>query len=109
MQADEMALLAKWTKFLNLAYSEAAFSIGKNYDLCYCNIDSAGFIPDSHFAFLRASGKNAYLVVCNFSCRESRISVRIPPEAVSYLGLGKKTPETIEVTVPGSDCIVRKI
>jgi glycosidase len=109
MQADEMALLDKWRKFLNLAYSEAAFSIGRNFDLCYCNADSAGFNPDCHYAFLRASGQTAFLVVCNFSDSESRISVRIPPEAVSYLGLGKKTPETIEVTVPGSDCIVRKI
>jgi glycosidase len=109
MQADEMALLDKWRKFLNLAYSEAAFSIGRNFDLCYCNADSTGFNPDCHYAFLRASGQTAFLVVCNFSDSESRISVRIPPEAVSYLGLGKKTPETIEVTVPGSDCIVRKI
>lgn len=109
MQEEEMSLLSKWSQFLNLASSEQAFSDGKTFDLCYCNAESSGFIPDRHFAFLRAFRGQAFLVVCNFSSSASKISIKIPPEAVSYLELRKKTPETIKVMVPGDDCVIIKI
>ncbi len=109
MQEEEMSLLSKWSQFLNLASSEQAFSDGKTFDLCYCNAESSGFIPDRHFAFLRAFRGQAFLVACNFSSSASSISIKIPPEAVSYLELSNKTPETIKVMVPGDDCVIIKI
>lgn len=72
-----------------------AFAQGKTYDLCYCQDGS--FNPDRHFAFARAKDNMAYLVVANFG-RTQDITVRIPPEALDYLGFkAVRTVYTVEV------------
>ena len=72
-----------------------AFAKGKTYDLCYCQDGS--FHPDRHFAFVRAEGHTAYLVVANFG-RTQEMTLRIPPEALDYLGIkAVRTVYTVEV------------
>ena len=61
--------------------SEPAFSEGGNWDLGYCNGDSAGFDRSRHFAFLRYDNCSCYLVVCNFSDKALSADIRIPDEA----------------------------
>ena len=62
-----------------------AFAEGRTFDLCYCQ-DPSRFNPDRHFAWLRSDGKETYLVVSNFG-DTADITVRIPPEALDYLGI----------------------
>ena len=62
-----------------------AFREGKTFDLCYCQDGS--FNPDRHFAWLRSDGKKTWLLVSNFSSQKEEITVRIPPEALEYLGI----------------------
>ena len=61
------------------------FAKGKTYDLCYCQQE--GFDKDRHFAFARAYGYEAYLVVANFSATPQDITVHLPQDAVDYLGV----------------------
>lgn len=62
-----------------------AFREGKTFDLCYCQDGS--FNPDRHFAWLRSDGKKTWLLVSNFSSQKEEITVRIPQEALEYLGI----------------------
>ena len=110
LTTEEAALLEKWRRFLNMAASVPAVASGKTFDLCYCNYDSPGFDPDRHFAFLRGDGSEAWLFVCGFSCAAGRISIRIPKEAVDYLGMKNLGPETrIEVEVSADDCAIVRL
>lgn len=87
-------------KYLSLTDSarQKTFSSGKTYDLCFCNVSSPGFDIDRHFAFLRYDDENCFLVVCNFSPRESRITVDIPIRGISR-----------NVTVPAFDFTIEKL
>ncbi|MBO5596237.1 MAG: alpha-amylase [Bacteroidales bacterium] len=62
-----------------------AFAEGRTFDLCYCQ-KTGEFNPDRHFAFLRSDGKHTFLVVSNFG-DTADITVRIPAEALEYLGV----------------------
>ena len=101
----EAGVLARYREILAAASSEAAFSDGGTFDLCYCNYDSPGFDPDRHFAFLRSSGTDTFLVLCNFSESPSCLSLTVPREAFSCLGIPmteKLNPQVrIELDVPG--------
>lgn len=84
--------LDKPDKAVQKRYQEAlalsklpAFAQGKTFDLCYCQEDGR-FDPDRHFAFLRGNGESTWLVAANFG-KDTQISVRIPPEALSYLDI----------------------
>lgn len=70
---------------------------GTTFDLCYCNMDSPGFDPDRHFVFARSLHGKALLFACNFSGEDADILVKVPQEAIAYMGL-KKT-EAFEVNV----------
>lgn len=84
--------------------SEPAISEGKDYDLCYCNLDSPGFDPDRHFAFLRSDGEATWLFVCDFADTDARISLRVPREAYEYLEVKNPNPVSeIEVSVKANN------
>lgn len=70
---------------------------GTTFDLCYCNMDSPGFDPDRHFVFARSLHGKALLFACNFSGEDADILVKVPQEAIAYMGL-KKT-EAFEMNV----------
>jgi glycosidase len=87
-------VLARYSDILFWAKTPA-FAKGKSYDLCYCQQE--GFNPDRHFAFIRSDGVNHYLVVANFGPKRD-ITVRIPQEALDYLGITLgKTHHVLEV------------
>ncbi len=83
-----------------------AFCEGKTFDLCYCQDGS--FNPDRHFAWLRSDGKKTWLLVSNFSSQKEEITVRIPPEALEYLGI-KAVRTVYTLTVPARDFQVTEI
>ena len=74
------------------------------------NINSDGFDIDRHFAFLRDHEDETLLFVANFSDREARMKLRIPPHAFEWLELAP-TPEVnpdtpVEVAVPPMDMVM---
>ena len=79
--------------------SDPAVADGMTYDLCYCNLDSPGFDPDRHFAFIRAKDGHGLLFVCNFSPIAAAPSIRIPEEAVRMLRLKKTEASAVDVSV----------
>lgn len=95
LKKDEKKVLERYREVLALAISPV-FSEGRTFDLCYCQEDGH-FDKDHHFAFIRSDGTKTYLVVSNFG-PASEISVRIPNEALDYLGIKLvRTVYTLEV------------
>ena len=94
LEKPDKHVLARYSDILFWS-KNPAFASGKSFDLCYCQGPS--FNPDRHFAFLRAEGFTAYLVVANFG-KEQEITVTIPSEALDYLGVkAGRTEYAVEV------------
>lgn len=74
---NESRVLGKYKEILK-CIGENAFSCGKIYDLCFCNLSSTGFDPDRHFAFLRYDSEKCFLVACNFGSTPSKMSLYMP-------------------------------
>lgn len=79
---------AVYSGLLELAHREA-FSEGGTWDLCYCNLNTVGFDPDCHFAFVRYTDTEAWLVVCNFSAWPMESTICIPDEIREVCGKEK--------------------
>ena len=77
-------VLSRYRELLSLAKTPA-FAEGASFDLCYCQ-EAGHFDVGRHFAWLRSDGKKTWLLVANFGPGQE-ISVRIPPEALDYLGI----------------------
>ena len=91
-------VLEAYSELLALS-KKPAFSIGPSYDLCYCQ--DGAFNPDRHFAWLRSDGKECYLVAANFGPKAD-ITLRIPPEALDYLGIkAVRTVYSVSVNASG--------
>ncbi len=104
LENPDLSVLARYVDLLYWS-KHPAFSEGRNYDLCYCQ--GKGFNPDRHFAFVRAAGHEAFLVVANFGPTQE-IPVRIPEEAQEYLGV-KLSQKSLTVKVPEKDYILLKL
>ena len=87
LSPEELSVLDHYRAALRLA-AGPCIGEGLTYDLCYCQSSADGFDPERHFAFLRNFGGETMLFCCNFSATEARLTLRIPPHAVEYLGLG---------------------
>ncbi len=83
-QGKEPPLRGIYSKLMNLALSEKAFSRGKFYDLQYFNTNNPDYHPYHHYSFLRGERTDLILVVVNFSQSNFFISVNIPQEAFAY-------------------------
>ena len=105
LENPDTEVLERYREWLTLSHAPA-FSEGKSYDLCYAQ-DAPSFCPDRHFAFLRSDGKESYLVVANFG-ESGEISVRIPPEALDFLGI-KLLRTVYTVQVEGKDAVIVKL
>ena len=105
LEHPDEAVLARYRQVLSLA-SQPAFSEGRTFDLCYCQ-DAERFNPDRHFAFLRSDGKTTFLVVSNFG-QVADITVRIPAEALDYLGI-KLVRTVYSLTVNALDFTVIQV
>ena len=105
LEHPDKAVLARYRQVLSLA-SQPAFSEGRTFDLCYCQ-DAERFNPHRHFAFLRSDGKTTFLVVSNFG-QAADITVRIPAEALDYLGI-KLVRTVYSLTVNALDFTVIQV
>ena len=97
----DKAVLARYREILALAKT-APFAQGRSFDLCYCQ--DGAFNPDRHFAFLRSDGKQTFLVAANFG-PQADLTLRIPPEALSYLGF-KAVRTVYSLKVPEKDYVI---
>ena len=84
-----------------------AFREGKTFDLCYCQ-DDDHFDKDRHYAWLRSDGKNTWLLVSNFSDWQAQITIRIPPEALEYLGI-QAVRTVYTLSVEGKDYKIQEV
>jgi hypothetical protein len=84
LENPDTEVLERYNSILNLAKTPV-FSEGLTYDLCYCQ--DGAFNTDRHFAWLRAKDGVAYIIAANFSNSTEEITLRIPPEALTHLGL----------------------
>jgi len=100
-QGPSGQVLPAYRELLDLA-SRPAFADGKTFDLCYCQ--DGAFDPDRHFAWLRSDGTRTFLMAANFG-PEADITLRIPPEALDYLGV-KAVRTVYSVTVKAFDYAV---
>ena len=113
LSPDRLALLARYRRLLRLAATDPAISHGGMYDLAWCNEDAPGFNPDVHAAFLRHSEDHTLLIISNFSSREARMEIRIPPHAFAWMeragtpGFNPRTP--VRVCVPAMDGVILEL
>ncbi len=102
---QEEAVLKRYRQMLRYA-KIPAFSQGKCWDLCYCNLSSEGFDADRHFAFLRYDDSEAYLVFCNFSDSPvPRVSIAFPEELKSVTRCGG----AVVTDIPARDARIVKL
>lgn len=94
----------RYREILRLASQSPAFSDGRTYDLCYCNMTTPGFDPDRHFIFLRSDGSDTRLVAVNFSASPASFTPFIPTEALEYLGIAPLPPTLL--SVPAFDFVI---
>jgi glycosidase len=105
LQAHEKSVLGRYEQLLALRKS-ATFAQGKTYDLCYCQ--DGAFNPDRHFAWLRSDGNKTWLLVSNFSDQKEDLTLRIPPEALQFLGI-KAVRTVYTLTVRAKDYALQEV
>ena len=105
LSSPDQGVLKRYREVLELAVAPA-FSEGRTFDLCYCQ-DVGPFNPDRHFAWLRSDGVQTFLLAANFG-DTADISVRIPSEALNYLGI-KAVRTVYTITVPAWDFAVVQV
>ena len=92
---DERELRAFYSTLLRICNHEHAVRDGRFFDLMYVNPLSESFNPHKQYAFLRADGKDAILVVTNFIDQPLNTTVNIPQHAFDYMEL--KAQDNIKV------------
>ena len=106
MKHPDKQVQERYIQVLQLAQLPA-FREGKTFDLCYCQ-DDDHFDKDRHYAWLRSDGKNTWLLVSNFSDWQAQITIRIPPEALEYLGI-QAVRTVYTLSVEGKDYKIQEV
>ena len=102
---QEAALLRRYRELLRFA-KRPAFASGGTWDLTYCNESAPGYNPDRHFAFVRYTAREAWLVACNFSDAPASLQISLPPQLRT---LCPRLPDSTPATVPPWDASVTRI
>jgi len=92
---EERELRKFYSTLLCICNKEHSVSDGKFFDLMYVNPLSDSFNPHKQFAFMRSDGKDALLVVTNFSDQPLNTTLTIPQHAFDYLELKEKNSATV--------------
>ncbi|MBO6249503.1 MAG: alpha-amylase, partial [Bacteroidales bacterium] len=95
LSSEEKATLSMYSEILGLADQHHG---EKTFDLNYYNIGVEGYDAERNFAFLRGGSGRATLFVCDFSNERSTVPVRVPAEALAFMGYEKT--ETLFLSVP---------
>ena len=98
---EERELRHFYSTLLSICNKEKCISDGKFFDLMYVNPLSDSFNPHKQFAFMRSDGKDAVLVVTNFSEMPLNTTIAIPTHAFDYLELMAKDNTTVRELLSG--------
>jgi len=102
LSREQRHVLSRYREVAAMA-SRPVFRSGSVWDLCYCQ--QAPFNPDSHFAFVRYNGREAFAVFCNFGAEKQELSLSIPEELRQAAGI--KSSEATVQAAPLDYSIVR--
>lgn len=84
---DQKRLRKLYVELLHIAKDEQSISNGAFYDLMYANYENIQFDSTKQYAFFRSINKEYCLVVVNFSQDAVNVSIDIPQEAYSFMGI----------------------
>jgi hypothetical protein len=114
----QRALRQYYAHILRRCNEQEAFRSGGFYDLMYANLDRPDFNPERHYAFLRCSLSELWLVVANFDEQEAEIGVWIPEHVFTHFELRQRSLRSEDnqppfaseaeyrVSVPGYDAVM---
>ena len=92
LTAAEKALKAAYDRIIGIAVKERAVADGQCFDLMYVNPHA-----QRQYAFLRKAGRDALLVVANFSDMAAELSVNIPAHAFDFMKMPEKTAKATDL------------
>lgn len=87
LSPDQKKLRDFYIKLIKIAQEDSCINSGKFFDLMYANYENPKFDSTKQYAFLRSDEKEFTLIIANFASQRGEISVRIPDEAYSYMGI----------------------
>ena len=92
LTASEKTLCQQYEQLLHIARTERAVTDGTSFDLMYVN-------PSLHrqYAFLRAAGNEALLVVVNFDDHPQTVDVMLPAHAFDFMKLSEKNAQATDL------------
>ncbi len=98
---QECGLRRFYSTLLGICNRERSISSGKFFDLMYVNPLSPHFNPHRQYAFLRSDGKDAILVVTNFTDQPLNTAVVLPQHAFDYMELKTRENVTLKDLLTG--------
>lgn len=84
---EQQSIRARYCRLLNIVQNEPAITQGDFYDLMYANAENPGFDTSRQYVYFRKYKQDIILAIVNFDDAERPVSVSIPPEAFTYLGI----------------------
>lgn len=91
----QRTLRGLYRRVLTLCNSEKAIREGGFFDLMYVNYQNLD--PHRQYAFMRAAGGEAILVVANFADHECEVAVNLPRHAFEVLGVAEGETDATEL------------
>ncbi len=91
----QRTLRGLYRRVLTLCNSEKAIREGGFFDLMYVNYQNLD--PHRQYAFMRAAGGEAILVVANFADQECEVAVDLPRHAFEVLGVAEGETDATEL------------
>lgn len=89
LSPSQQQLHTFYHRLLNAVKNNEALSNGKFYELMLANQQQAGF-NDRMYMYLRYTGTQRVLVICNFNRHEQNMHIVFPPDLLSQLKLSGK-------------------
>jgi glycosidase len=84
---DQLALRAVYIRMMQLLLDEKSLKEGAMFDLQYANLSNEHYNAHRQFAFFRNFEDERVLIVVNFDRQQVNIQLKIPTEALNFIGL----------------------
>ncbi len=97
LSTAEKSLRALYSRVLTAVNKQEALREGAFFDLMYVNYDNPMLNPHSNYAYMRATSKQAALIVANFGDRGIDVGVRIPAHAFECLSVNEGTYQATDI------------
>ncbi len=97
LTADERELKSLYSRVLSAVNDMEALRQGGFFDLMYVNYNKPHLDPHRHYAFMRATRRQAALVVANFGDSDDNVEVMIPAHAFDTLEFAPGTYDSVDI------------